>query len=136
LGLVDWSAPPAPSDPAPAAAEREARRTEQVRAVGDAVDKLAARRVALRRELAAARRPAGQAASAGALADAYGRAREALAKPSQGVAAAVPMRSALSDTESAYRRLASTARARDRRAWRQARRETRRREAQLERVLR
>jgi hypothetical protein len=134
VGLVDWSAPPAAPDRAPAAAER-ARLGEQVREVEDAVERLAARRVALRRELAAARRPAGQAASARDLANAYGRAREALAKPSATVPAATPIRRVLGETESAYRRLASTARARDRRAWRQASRETRRREAQLERTL-
>jgi hypothetical protein len=137
LGMVDWSAPPAPppSDRAPAAAER-ALRAEQVRAVGDAVENLAARRVALRRELTAARRPAGQAASASALAEAYGRTREALARSAAAIPAAAPIRGALRETEGAYRRLASTARERDRRAWRLATRETRRREAQLERVLR
>jgi hypothetical protein len=139
LGLVDWSAPPAPGPPpsarAPAAAER-AQRVEQVRTVGDAVERLAARRVTLRRELAAARRPAGQAASARALADAYAKARGVLAEPSAAIPEAAPIRSALRETESAYRRLASTARARDRGAWRLARRETLRREARLERVLR
>jgi hypothetical protein len=49
---------------------------------------------------------------------------------------AAPIRAALRDTGSAYRRLASAAHARDRRAWRLARRETLRREARLERVLR
>jgi serine/threonine protein kinase len=136
LGLMDWSAPPSPAPPdrAPPAAER-VRLGEQVRAVEGAVERLAARRVALRRELAAARRPAGQAAAANAVANAYGRAREALAKPSAAVPAAAPIRGALRGTESAYRRLASTARQRDRRAWRQARRQIRRREAQLERAL-
>jgi Protein kinase domain len=135
VGLVDWSAPPAAPDRAPAAAER-ARQTEQVRAVGDAVEQLAARRVDLRRQLASARRPAGQAAAAGALANAYGRTREALAKPSAAVPAARPIRRALRETEGAYRRLAATARARDRSAWREARRATRLAEAQVERTLR
>ena len=135
VGLVDWSAPSSPPpDRAPAAAE-PARQTEQVTAVGDAVEQLAARRVDLRRDLAAARRPPGQAAAASALANAYGRASEALAKPSAAVPAVRPIRAPLRETESAYRRLATTARARDRRDWRQARSETRRSEAQLERAL-
>jgi hypothetical protein len=131
VGLVDWSAPPAAPDRAPAAAER-ARLGEQVRDVENAVERLAARRVGLRRELAAARRPAGQAASARALADAYGNARKRLPDS----AATAPIRAGLGGTERAYRKLAATARARNASAWRRARGETRRREAQLERTLR
>jgi hypothetical protein len=141
VGMVDWSAPPATGPPpdraSAAAAEAErAERAEHVSTVGDAVDRLAARRLALRRELRAVRRPAGQAASARALADAYGKTGDTLARSAGTLPATVPMRRALRETEGAYRRLASTARARDRGAWRRARRETRRREAQLERVLR
>jgi hypothetical protein len=164
LGLVDWSGPPAPAPPdrAPATAERARQTTNQVKAVENAVERLAARRVVLRRELAGARRPAGQAAAAGALAAAYGRtrealakpsaygqarealakpsaygqAREALAKPTAPVPAVAAIRGALRDTEHAYRRLAAAARERDRRAWRRGVRETRRREVQLERALR
>jgi hypothetical protein len=104
--------------------------------VGDAVDRLAARRVALRGDLRDARRPAGQAASARALAGAYARTRDTLAKSAGALPAATPIRRAMGRTESAYRRLAATAGARDTRAWRKARREARKREAQLERVLR
>jgi hypothetical protein len=138
LGMTDWSAPPAPAPPpdrAPAAAA-QARQGEQVRAAEDAVERLEARRLVLRRKLASARRPAGQAAAAGALADAYGRAQQALVKPSAAVPTAEQIRGAIRRTESAYHRLAATARARDRRAWRQAIRVTRQREAQLERALR
>jgi hypothetical protein len=134
VGLVDWSAPPEPSPPR--AVEAAPAGAEQARAVRESVERLGARRVALRRKLGEARRPAGQAAAAGALADAYARTRAALAKPSAAVPAAEPIRTALGETESAYRRLAATARARDRRAWRQARREIERREARLERALR
>jgi hypothetical protein len=81
------------------------------------------------------RRPAGQAAAAGALADAYGGTRATLAKQSGAVPAAEPISAALRETEGAYRRLAATARARDARAWHHARAQTRRREAQLERTL-
>jgi protein kinase-like protein len=137
VGLVDWSAPPAPAPPpadrSPAATERAKR---QVEAVSDAVEDLAARRVVLRSELRAARRPAGQAAAAKALAGAYREARGALSGPAATVRGTAPIRAGLRKTESAYRRLAATARARDRRAWRLARRETLRREARLERVLR
>jgi Protein kinase domain len=138
LGLVDWSAPPAPDPPADRAraAPEQAQRAAHVKAVSEAVEQLAARRVALRRDLRAARRPAGQAAAARALADVYRKARRALPASSTLVPATAPIRAGLRDTEGAYRRLASTARARDRRAWRLARRETLRREARLERVLR
>jgi Protein kinase domain len=143
LGLVDWSDPPAPDPPAPAppadrarAGPGQAQRAAHVKAVNKAVEDLAARRVALRRKLREARRPAGQAASARALADAYRKARDALPASSKALPAAGPIRAALGETEGAYRRLASTARAGDRRAWRLARRETLRREARLERVLR
>jgi Protein kinase domain len=137
LGLVDWSAPPAPpaAEPAPAAAERS-QQVAHVSAVSDAVERLADRRVALRRELRAARRPAGQAASARALADAHRKARAAMSGSPAAVPGEAHIRAGLRATESAYRRLASTARARDRRAWRLARRETLRREARLERLLR
>ena len=137
LGVVDWSSPSAPDPPpARAPAAGQVGQAEQVRVVGDTVERLGARRVTLRRELATARRPAGQAAAATALANAYGRAREALAKPAAAVPAAAPIREALHETENAYRRLASTARARDRRAWREARGDAERREVQLERALR
>ncbi len=140
LGLVDWSAPPEPSpraSPAPAGpVEPAPAATEQVSAIRESVERLGARRIALRRRLSEARRPAGQAAAAGALADAYGRAHKALAKPTAAVPEAATIRAALGATETAYRRLARTARERDRAAWRSAVRETRRREGQLERALR
>jgi hypothetical protein len=136
VGLVDWSGPPAPRADRAGVVAAQARQAEQARVVEEAVERLAARRVALRRELASARRPAGQAAAAGAMADAYGRAREALGRSAAAVPAAGPIGGALRDTESAYRRLARTARAQDRRAWRLAVRETRRSDAQLERALR
>jgi serine/threonine kinase PknH len=136
LGMVDWSEPAAPPADRAGVAAAQARQAEQVRAVEGAVERLAARRVVLRGDLAAARRPAGQAAAAGALADAYGRARAALGQPSAAVPAAARLRSALRGTESAYRRLARAARARDRQAWRAAAGETRRNEARLERALR
>jgi Protein kinase domain len=136
-GVVDWSAPPASSgaDRVPAAAER-AQRAEHIEAVGDAVRRLDARRVALRRELRRARRPAGQAAAARALAAAYGDTREALPGPAVAIPGAGRIAERLRETERAYRRLASAARSRDRRAWRVARRATVRREAGLERALR
>ena len=134
VGLVDWSGQPEPSPPR--AVEAAPAAVEETRAVREAVRELGARRAALRQKLADARRPVGQAATARALADAYGRASEALAQPSAAVPAAVAIRAALGDTESAYRRLAATARARDPGQWRRASRATRQREAQLERTLR
>jgi serine/threonine-protein kinase len=135
VGLVDWSSPP--SAPAPAAdrsgvVAAQARQAEQVRAAERAVERLGARRLVLRRDLAEARRPAGQAAAAAALGDAYDRAGKVMPD----TRSSARIRAALGDTEGAYRRLASTARARDRGAWRRAVNDTRRREAQLERALR
>jgi hypothetical protein len=139
LGLIDWSGAPAPK-PQPAdrvgASAQRAQTAERVRTVTDAVEELAARRVTLRRDLAAARRPAGQAAAASALAAAYADARKAMGGAAAGVPGAAPITAALRRTERAYRRLAATARAKNRPAWREARRETRRYEAQLERALR
>jgi hypothetical protein len=129
LGLVDWSEPPPAAERPSAAAAAQAR---QAAAVKQAVGELAARRVALRRRLADARRPAGQAAAARGLARAYRRGRGALpAAP-----AVAPVRASLRHTEAAYRRLGAAARRQDRSAWRAARRETLRREARLERALR
>jgi hypothetical protein len=144
LGLIDWSSSPAPGPPqterTPAVASKPAptaeARAEQARTVSDAVERLATRRVALRRDLAAARRPAGQAAAASALAVAYRDARDTLDSAAAKVPGAAPIETGLRRTERAYRRLAATARANDRAAWRKARRETGRREAQLERALR
>jgi Protein kinase domain len=139
LGLIDWSASPAsapPLDRARAPAPEQPQRAAQAKAVREAVEDLAVRRVALRRKLRDARRPPGQAASARALADAYRKARRALPASSRAVPDAARIRAGLRETEGGYRRLATTARAQDRRAWRLARRETLRREALLERVLR
>jgi serine/threonine protein kinase len=132
-GFADWSTSPAESgsDRAPPAAQRA-----DARAVGDAVHHLDARRVALRRQLRGARRPAGQAAAAGSLAASYRKARKALSGSRATVPGEARIRARLRETEGAYRRLASAARARDRQAWRQGRRETLRREARLERALR
>ena len=137
VGLVDWSTPPAPEPSAAraAAAAERAARAAQVKGVSEAMEELAVRRVRLRRQLRAARRPAGQAVSARALAEAYRKARVALPPPSAAPPAAAPIRAGLREAENAYRRLAASAQARDRVEWRLARRETRRREARLVRVL-
>ena len=136
-GLVDWSAPPAPSPPdrGPAGLMR-AQQVIQVEAVGNTVENLAARRVALRRQLRRARRPLDQAGAVSTLAAAYGKARKTLPRSPAGAPREAAIRARLRETEGAYRRLAAAARARDRRGWRLARRETRRREAALERALR
>jgi hypothetical protein len=134
-GMIDWSGsePRAPTERVPAAADR-AQRAAHFEAVGAAVEGLAARRVALRLDVLAARRPAGQATAARALAEAYERALRAMPAPS--TPRETSIRAALRDTESAYRRLAAAARARDRAAWRRAGVATERREARLERALR
>lgn len=135
-GLIDWSGDPPPAAPDRDAAAQRAEQAAHVEAVGAAVEELAERRVALRRDLREARRPAAQASGAAALARAYRRTRDALPEGAAQGERELAIRSSVRNTESAYRRLASAARARDRAAWRRARQATRRREAQLERVLR
>jgi Protein kinase domain len=136
-GLIDWSGGEAPpAAPQRAAVAERAERVAHVQAVGAAVERLAARRVALRRDLRDARRPAGQAAAARALANAYERARETLPATPASIPREASIRGALRDSESAYRRLASAARAGNRAAWRRARLSAERREARLARALR
>jgi hypothetical protein len=136
IGLIDWSPAPAreAADRAPTAGER-VQRLEHQRAVNDAVNDLAARRTAIRHRLRRAVRPAGQAAAANALADAYGVARETLDGSGAALRRDSPIRTSLRDAERSYQRLARAAQKRDRRQWRDARRQTRRHEAYLERAL-
>ena len=138
VGLIDWSNQPAPrtASPAPPVAAEQARQADRVRAIETAVGDLAARRARLRGELRDARRPAGQAAGARALAGAYRDARTSLPGAGDAVPGEVRIRAALRETEGSYRRLAAAARSRDRREWRAARRETARSEAALRQALR
>jgi Protein kinase domain len=136
-GGIDWSGDPRPlpevRSQAPQDRPREATYTQRVTR---AVERLRERRVTARRRLRAARRPAGQAAAAGALAGAYRGARKALPPPPAGATGGPALDESLRDAERAYRKLATAARGRNRRGWRAARRDARRREAALHRALR
>ena len=134
-GLIDWSDPGAPRTASPAAAAQQARQADRVEAVERTVADLAARRARLRGELRDARRSAGQAAAARALAGAYRDALTALPGTGAPMPGEVRIRAALRETEGSYRRLAAAARSRDRQAWRAARRATARDEAALRRAL-
>ena len=136
-GGIDWSGDPRPlpevRSQAPQDRPREATYTQRVTR---AVERLRERRVTARRRLRAARRPAGQADAAGALAGAYRGARKALPPPPAGATGGPALDESLRDAERAYRKLATAARGRNRRGWRAARRDARRREAALQRALR
>jgi Protein kinase domain len=136
-GGIDWSGDhrplPAVRSQAPHDRLREAAYTQRVT---HAVERLRERRVAARRRLRAARRPAGQAAAARALAGAYRGARMALPQPPPGATGGSALDESLRDAERAYRKLATAARGRNSRGWRAARRDARRREAALQRALR
>jgi hypothetical protein len=133
MGSTDSSkqATPAARSPAPAPAERmqQAAYVEGVRRV---VDRLRTRRSATRQRLRKARRPAGQAATARALARAYRDARRALPAPPTRAARHAQLAHGLRDAERAYRSLATAALGHNRRAWRAARREALRRERALQ----
>jgi hypothetical protein len=116
-----------PARPAAGTAERAA----YARDVDRVIQRLSAQRAAARRQLRAARGPAAQATQATALADAYRTARAALpANPGSGSLA-----NPLAAAERAYRRLAAAATRRDARAFRAARADVVRREAELAAAL-
>jgi hypothetical protein len=132
-GSTDNAEPatPAARSPAPAPAERM-QQAAYVEGVSRAVGRLRTRRAANRQRLREARLPAGQAASARALARAYRDARRALPAPPTRAAGQAQLARGLRDAERAYRRLATAAVGHNRRAWRAARRETLRRESALQ----
>jgi hypothetical protein len=134
-GGVDWSGDSRPVPAPRSQAPQEDRRQEvaYTQRVARVVERLRERRIEGRRRLRAARAPAGQAAAARTLAEAYRRAREAL-PPS--IARGPGLGRSLHDAERAYRKMAAAARGRDPGAWRVARREAVRREAVLHRALR
>jgi len=138
-GSIDWSGDPRPAIAAPSPSPPDTDRVTRaayVNAVASSVDRLRARRDAARRQLRAARRAAGQAAAATALARAYRDARRALPAPQPRVSGESRLAATLRGAELAYRRLARAAETRNHRAWRAARRETLRRERALEHMLR
>ena len=137
-GSIDWSREASPSTAVRSSAPPAADRVQQaayLEEVAGAIDRLRARRDASRRQVRAARRPAGQAAGARALARAYQDARRALPPPPTGSSAAPALAESLLQAERAYRRLAAAARGSNEPAWRAARREVLRRERALEGTL-
>ena len=136
-GGVDWSdepqtRPAVRSAPAPDATPDSA----YTHRVSTAVERLRTRRVAARRRLREARRPAGQAATAQALASAYRDARRALPAGPATPTTTPHVDDDLREAERAYRKLATAARARRQHAWRAARRQALGREQALRRELR
>jgi hypothetical protein len=139
-GSVDWSGAPRPTGtkvttPAAERAGQEAR-SDYVRAVGRAVERLDRRRAADRTRLRKATRAAGQAAAAGALARAYRRAGAELPGHPPAQLGDGRLDAAVRDATLAYGRLAAAARQGNRRAWRRSGREAHRREREVERALR
>jgi hypothetical protein len=121
-----------PRSPAPA------HRMEQVayvESVSRAVERLRTRRAAARQRLRKARRPAGQAAAAKALAHAYRDARHALPTAPAGASGQVRLARGLREAERAYRAMAAAAGGHNRRAWQAARREALGRERALQGAL-
>jgi serine/threonine-protein kinase len=94
------------------------------------------RRAADRRRLTAANRPAVQAATAMALADAHRRARVALVRAPGRQRMETELVERLRRVERSYRRLAAAARHRNAAAWQASREETRDREVDLELLMR
>jgi serine/threonine protein kinase len=134
-GAADWSddARRKPVVAARAAPDRP-EKLAYTQEVSTAVERLRARRVAARKRLRKAQRPAGQATAAGALATAYRDARRAL--PDRLPSDQAALGDDLLAAERAYRRLSRAATGGNRRAWQVARRDALRREQALRRQLR
>jgi hypothetical protein len=103
--------------------------------VGPVVERLDKRRAAARRQLRAARPPAGQKAVANDLAEIYGDARRSILRAPGKVGSEDRLADNLRRVERAYRRLAAAARGGSR-AWRRATAEVLERERDLELLLR
>jgi hypothetical protein len=135
IGGVDWSSRP-PSRPAVRPAWPDGlQQFAYAQGVTMAVERLRERRVLARRRLRRAERPMGQAAAAEALVSAYRDARVLLPRPPEG-GGEPRLGDELRKAERAYRKLATAATRRNRRAWRVARADALRREKALRRELR
>jgi Protein kinase domain len=134
-GGADWSDEPSrePVVTSPAPLDR-LDRLAYTQGVSTAVERLRARRSAARERLREARRPAGQATAAAAIAKAYRDARSALPPAPAGEEA--KLGADLRGAERAYRKMERAASGGSRRAWRAARRDALRRESALRQQLR
>jgi hypothetical protein len=135
IGGVDWSAQPPPRPVVRPAWPDGLQHFAYTRGVTMAVERLRERRLVARRRLRRAERPVGQAAAAEALASAYRDARVLLPRPPEG-GGEPRLGDELHKAERAYRKLATAATRRNRRAWRVARGDALRREKALRRELR
>jgi hypothetical protein len=126
-----------PAAPAPAPVKQATRPVADAPKpnVGAVVEKLDRRRAAARRQLRAARRPAGQAAVATHIASVYGDARSSLERAPGKTEQEEQLADQMQAVESAYRQLARAAR-RGSRAWRLASEKVLDRERDLELLLR
>jgi serine/threonine protein kinase len=103
--------------------------------VSKAVDRLDARRAAIRKKLRAAKRAHGQAAAAGTLAAAYGTAEAKVARAAS-TDAEEQLAERLAEVEAAYLGLAAAGRRADRKGWQAARQAALESERELELLLR
>ena len=133
VGSSEDATPPAPL--IGAVREPPAKPVETAPVVSETIDRLDARRVAIRKRLNGAERARGQAATAASLATAYGAAEKRIAAE-----AASPEEEALAarlgDAEAAYRSLAGAARRTNLLRWRAARAAALESERELEQLLR
>ena len=113
---------------------KHAAMSESVEALSPTIVRLNARRAAGRERLQDARRPAGQAAAARDVSEAYRTARRSLAEDAGPATAAVS--DALGDAEAGYGALAAAALRGDVKAYRRARSAVLRRERELSALLR
>jgi serine/threonine protein kinase len=124
---------PAPANDVARQAPSEPADTTPV--VSKAVDRLDARRAAIRKKLRAAKRAHGQAAAAGTLAAAYGTAEAKVARAAS-TNAEEQLAERLAEVEAAYLGLAAAGRRADRKGWQAARQAALESERELELLLR
>jgi hypothetical protein len=136
-GTSDESSPASPStaliQPTPAEPAKPAEPPPPV--VSDTIDRLDARRVAIRRRLNGAERARGQAATAASLAAAYGAAESRIADGASSEQEE-ELAARLGEAEAAYRSLAAAARKTNQLRWRAAIAATQESERELAQLLR
>jgi serine/threonine protein kinase len=126
---------PSPTPASDVARQAPSGPADSTPVVSRAVDRLDARRAAIRKKLKAAKRARGQAAAARTLAAAYGTAEAKVARAAS-TDAEEQLAERLADAEAAYLGLAAAGRQADRRSWRAAREAALESERELELLLR
>jgi serine/threonine protein kinase len=126
---------PSPTPGNEVARQSSAASADTTPVVSRAVDRLDARRAAIRKKLRAAKRARGQAAAARTLAAAYGTAEAKIARAAS-TDAEEQLAERLAEAEAAYLGLAAAGRRADRKGWRAARQAALESERELELLLR